>query len=196
MAADLVPCGFSAIVRTASDGPPSPTRDFCVLTGFALLPLTAAPVTRAFLLGVALATVPLAGHAQSDSAQVVSALTRFFDAARTKDTATVRAAFDDAARLTLLRPDPNGGVRVMTLGAQQFVQAVAGGSGLDEPIRNVKVMIDGDLASVWAEYQVRANGAVSHCGYDALHMVRRPGGWKILSIADSFRREGCGAAWK
>jgi ketosteroid isomerase-like protein len=152
-------------------------------------------VSRALLLLTALAAVPSTARSQSDSSQVVAALTRFFDAARVKDTATVRAAFDDAARLTLLRPDPNGGVRVMTLGPQQFVQAVAGGNGLDEPIRNVRVMIDGDLASVWAEYQVRTTDAVSHCGYDALHMVRRPGGWKILSIADSFRREGCGARW-
>lgn len=155
-----------------------------------------ASVFRVLALSAVLTLAPSASWAQSDSTQVVAALTRFFDAARTKDTATVRAAFDDAARLTLLRPDPNGGVRVMALSGQQFVQAVAGGNGIDEPIRNVKVFIDGDLASVWAEYQVRVNGAVSHCGYDALHMVRRPGGWKILSIADSFRREGCGPAWK
>ncbi|MBL8984603.1 MAG: nuclear transport factor 2 family protein [Gemmatimonadetes bacterium] len=153
-------------------------------------------MSRALLLSAVLSLLPVAAHAQSDTAQVTGALTRFFDAARTKDTATVRASFDEAARLTLLRPDPNGGVRVMTLGAQQFVQAVAGGSGLDEPIRNLRIMIDGDLASVWAEYQVRANGAVTHCGYDAFHLVRRPTGWKILSIADSFRREGCGPAWK
>jgi hypothetical protein len=148
------------------------------------------------LVCLALAASPVVVRAQSDSTTVVTALLRFFDGARTRDTATVRASFDAAARLTLLRPDPAGGVRVMTLTPEQFVQAVAGGSGIDEPIRNVRVMIDGDLAAVWAEYQVRVAGAVSHCGYDAFQMVRRPTGWKILSIADSFRREGCGAVWK
>lgn len=73
--------------------------------------------------------------------------------------------------------------------------AVASASGLDEPIRNAKVHIDGDLALVWAEYQVRVNGAVSHCGYDAFQLIRRAGSWKILSIADTFRREGCGPMW-
>jgi hypothetical protein len=156
------------------------------------------PTVRLNLFALAL-IIPLVAAtpaaAQGDSTQVVSALKRFFDAARTKDTTTVRAAFDSAARLTLLRPAPSGGVRVMTLTGDQFVGAVAGGSGLDEPIRNVRVFVDGDLASAWAEYQVRVNGAVTHCGHDAFHMVRRGGTWKILSIADSFRREGCGAAW-
>ncbi len=151
-----------------------------VLHTFALLALVAAP-------GV----VP----AQADTTQVLAALTKFFDAARVRDTLAVRAAFDSAARLTLLRPAPNGEVRVVALAPQQFVQAVASGSGLDEPIRNAKVHVDGDLAVVWAEYQVRANGAVTHCGYDAFQMVRREGTWKILAIADTFRREGCGALW-
>ncbi len=133
--------------------------------------------------------------AQAGEEAVMDAILRFFDAARTKDTAAVRAAFEPAARLTLLRPDPNGGVRVNVLTPDQFVGAVAGGSGIDEPVRNPKVFIDGDLASVWVEYQVRANGAVSHCGYDAFHLVRRTTGWKVLAIADSFRRSGCGAMW-
>jgi hypothetical protein len=141
-----------------------------------------------------LCAAPVA-QGQSDSAQVVGALERFFAAARIKDTLGVRAAFDSAARLTLLRPDPNGGVRVVVLSPEQFVRAVASGTGLDEPIRNHRLQIDGDLASVWAEYQVRANGAVSHCGYDAFHLVRKTGAWKILAIADTFRGEGCGPMW-
>lgn len=136
-------------------------------------------------------------HAQSDSAQVMSALDRFFGALRTKDTLVLRAAFDSAARFTLLRPDPAGGVRAMILTPEQFIRSAAGpnSAGIDEPIRNARVMIDQDLASVWAEYQVRVSGAVSHCGYDAFHLVRRGATWKILTIADSFRRQGCGPLW-
>jgi hypothetical protein len=57
------------------------------------------------------------------------------------------------------------------------------------------VQIDADLATVWAEYQVRIDGNVSHCGYDAFHLARLAGRWKIINVSDTFRREGCGAAW-
>jgi hypothetical protein len=42
---------------------------------------------------------------------------------------------------------------------------------------------------------VRIDGNVSHCGYDAFHLARIGGKWKIINVSDTFRREGCGAAW-
>jgi ketosteroid isomerase-like protein len=144
-------------------------------------------------LGIAPATL----HAQADSAAVVGAIERFFDALRAKDTTVMRASVDSAARFTLLRPDPAGGVRVVVLTGEQFLRNASNPNSppLDEPIRNARVLIDGDLASVWAEYQVRRDGQVSHCGHDAFHMVRRQGAWKILNVSDTFRRDGCGGMW-
>lgn len=141
------------------------------------------------------APAPLA--AQSDSAAVVGAIERFFDALRSKDTTVMRASVDSAARFTLLRPDPAGGVRVVVLTGEQFLRSASNPNSppLDEPIRNARVLVDGDLASVWAEYQVRRDGQVTHCGFDAFHMVRRQGAWKVLNVSDTFRREGCGGAW-
>ena len=137
---------------------------------------------------------PLASSA--DSTAVAATLTRMFDALRTKDRATVEAIMHPDARFTLLRPAGDS-VRVAVLAVAQFLDATMGpnAAGLDEPIRNVRVTVDGPLATAWAEYQVRVNGAVSHCGYDAFHLVRSGEGWRVLNIADSFRREGCGAPW-
>ncbi len=150
------------------------------------------------LLAAVCAAAPSSAAAQAaDTAAVVATITRMFDALRTKDGATVRAVLDSAARFTLLRSSPEGGARVVVLTGEQFVTAVTNpqGAGLDEPIRNVEVRIDGDLAAVWAEYQVRIDGNVSHCGYDAFHLVRKGGEWKILNVSDSFRQQGCGPAW-
>ncbi|MDX2184972.1 MAG: hypothetical protein SFW08_13425 [Gemmatimonadaceae bacterium] len=136
----------------------------------------------------------------ADSAAVAGTLQRFFDALRTKNASAVQAELHEAARFTLLRPAPGGAgdsVQVVQLSGAAFVQATTGGTGpgLDEPIRNLKIQIDLSLATVWAEYQVRRNGAVTHCGYDAFHLVKTPAGWKILTVADSFRRQGCGGPW-
>jgi hypothetical protein len=141
------------------------------------------------------AAAPLASGA--DSTAVAQTLTRMFDALRTKDAAVVRATLHPNARFTLLRPAPDGSTRVNILSADQFIEATTGpaAAGLDEPIRNIRVTVDGALATAWAEYQVRVNGAVTHCGYDAFQLVRTPNGWQVLNTADSFRRDGCGPAW-
>ena len=143
------------------------------------------------------APAPLASTA--DSTAVVGTLTRMFDALRTKDVPAFQAEFHPAARFTLIRPAPGGGdsVRVMVLPLAQFVQAALGpnGNGVDEPIRRVRVAVDGALAQAWAEYQVRAAGKVSHCGYDAFHLVKQGGAWKVLNVSDSFRQTGCGELW-
>lgn len=155
------------------------------------------PFVRFALVLAALVAAPRALHAQGDSAAVVASLERFFDALRAKDTTVMRASVDPAARFTLLRPDPSGGVRVVALSGDQFLASAANPNapGIDEPIRNVRVLVDGDLASAWAEYQVRRDGQVSHCGYDAFHLIRKQGTWRILNVSDTFRREGCGTMW-
>lgn len=133
----------------------------------------------------------------ADRAQVLATIDTMFQGMRTKDTTLMLGQLDPQARLTLLRPAPDGSVRVVVLPARDFVTAVGapGQPGVDEPIRNPVVQVDGDLASAWAEYQVRRDGRVTHCGHDAFHLVRKAGKWRILAVADTFRAEGCGAAW-
>lgn len=144
---------------------------------------------------------PAAASAQqtiaADSAAVMATLDRMLSALKAKDADGLRATFDSAARMTLLRPAQGGDVQVWTMTGEQFIQVAVNpqGPALDEPIRNIRMQIDGDLASVWAEYQVRINGAVSHCGHDAFHLVRKRGQWKILNVSDTFRQQGCGPMW-
>ncbi len=150
---------------------------------------------------LALATLalsaPRAAAAQAGREQVLATLDTLLHGMRTKDAALMSQQLDSLARMTLLRPAPDGGVRVVALSGQEFVRVAtaAGQPPLDEPIRNPVVQIDGDLATVWAEYQVRREGRVTHCGYDAFHLVRRQGRWRVLNVSDTYRRTGCGAAW-
>lgn len=128
--------------------------------------------------------------------EVLAAIDTFLIGLRTKDTALMARQVDSLTRFTLLRPSP-AGTRVMLLTPAQFMAAVSRPDqpALDEPIRNPVVHIDADLASVWAEYQVRIDGKVSHCGFDAFHLARLGGRWKILNVSDTFRRSGCGDLW-
>ena len=136
-----------------------------------------------------------AANAQAER-EVLATIDTFLIGLRTKDTALMARQVDSLTRFTLLRPGPDG-TRVMLLAPSQFMAAVTRPDqpALDEPIRNPVVHIDADLASVWAEYQVRIEGKVSHCGFDAFHLARLGGRWKILNVSDTFRRTGCGEPW-
>lgn len=158
--------------------------------------------TRVMLIAITACVLALAvarpAEAQSDKEQVLAAIDAFFLGLRTKDTALLLRHVDSATRMTLLRPARDGsGVRVVIYSAREFITNVTAPNqpAIDEPVRNQVVHVDGDLASVWAEYQVRIQGKVSHCGYDAFHLVRKQGVWKLLNVSDTFRRTGCGDPW-
>ena len=56
---------------------------------------------------------------------------------------------------------------------------------------NPQVRVSGTLATVWAEYDFHFGQAFSHCGVDAVQLLKTAQGWRIMSIADTFVREGC-----
>ncbi len=142
--------------------------------------------------------LPLQSAAAQSTAQqeVLASIRAFLDAMKAKDTTGMKLALDPVTRFTLLRPSPNG-TRVMLLSGADFVRVATQPDGpvYDEPIRKPVVHIDGDLATVWAEYQVRMQGKVSHCGYDSFQLARLGGRWRILSVSDTFRQEACGEPW-
>jgi hypothetical protein len=154
-------------------------------------------MTAAIAAGLVGLASPRSGVAQDDKAAVVATIKAFLGALSTRDTTVLSAHIDSTTRFTLIRPGPSGS-RITVVRGGDFVQAVARPNQppFEEPIRNPVVHVDGDLASVWTEYQVRRGGEVTHCGFDAFHLARLGGKWKIINVSDSFRPTGCGEAWK
>jgi len=169
------------------------------LLALLLLPLLAAcqPQTSPAPTPEPAATAGARETTEQDRAAVLASIHSFMDALRTKDTTAMNLHVDSLTRLTLIRPTRDGGTRVMVMTGAQFIRAVTqpGQPGIDEPIRNPVVHVSGDLASVWAEYQVRRDTTVTHCGFDAFHLARRDGRWKLLNISDTYQQTGCGPAW-
>ncbi len=100
-----------------------------------------------------------------------------------------------AAETRLLSAGVRKGVEgVAPTPAEEFIRIVGGATGpvWDERIRNPEVRIDGTLASVWTPYDFYLGDKLSHCGVDAFHLARFADGWKIIALADTQRREGCG----
>ena len=138
------------------------------------------------------ALVSAAGEEAGAREAVLGVVQGLFDAMAAKDTAGVRAAFEPGARLVGMRTRGSGERVVQTLSVDDFVAFV----GRDprrwtERAFDPEVRIDGSLATVWAAYDFHLDGVFSHCGTDAVHLLRTTEGWKITGLADTYEPDGC-----
>ena len=129
-----------------------------------------------------------------DEQEVLAVVQRLFDAMRTKDTAAMRQVFDSQAVLVGMRPGRDSTPpHVQRITAAEFAAFVARDKRADwtERAFNPQVRVSGTLATVWAEYDFHFGQTFSHCGVDAVQLLKTAQGWRIMSIADTFVQEGC-----
>ena len=144
-------------------------------------------------LGLALMwTAPLQAQApQSAEAEVIAVVNAVFDGMRKVDSAMVRPLFHPRARFISMDSSKPGAQ------IEESVEGLIRSIGtprtvvFDEQLSNIRTMIDGSLASVWADYKFFRGTTLSHCGVDHFLLVKEGGSWKIIELADTRRRENC-----
>ena len=142
-----------------------------------------------------LAAAPATAQQIDPRDEVLAVAQQLFDAMEAKDTAAMRAAFAPGALLLGLRTRADGTVAYQRLTIDDFVAFLARdtrGAWVERAF-HPEVRISGTLATVWADYDFHLGGNFSHCGVDALQLLRFEDGWKIVSLADTYVREGCPA---
>ena len=132
-----------------------------------------------------LALVCVAAVADTPAAPgVLEPVHAFFDAMARHDQAAMRAQVLPAGTATLMR---EGKPVQLTLG--DFVDHVKPGKErIEERIGKTQVLVDHDLAVVWAPYTFLLEGKPHHCGTDVFNLVRVDGHWRIAAIADNSRK--------
>ena len=146
--------------------------------------LAFAPIACATLL---MAAPAAAQPTERDAALAV--VTKLFDAMRARDTAAMRAAFVPNGSLATL-----GDTAVRFDGIDGWINGIGRarpGLLLDERIANAVVQVDANLASVWVDYWFFLGDRLSHCGVDALLLTKQQGQWRIFSLVDTRRTQGC-----
>jgi hypothetical protein len=133
------------------------------------------------------------GNAAGEEKAVLAVVQRMFDAMKTKDTAAFREIFEPNAKLVGMRTRPSGEQVVQVLPWDRFGAFMAGDTRGPwiERAWSPEVRIRGTLATVWAEYDFHFGQTPSHCGVDAVQLLKTPAGWKIVSIADTYEPTGC-----
>lgn len=135
---------------------------------------------------------PLSAQApQSAEAEVLAVVNAVFDGMRTSDTALIRRQFHPKTRMiTVDSRSPGARIEESIDG---WIQSIGRPRAevYDEQLSNVRTMIDGSLASVWADYKFFRGTTLNHCGVDHFLLVKEGGTWKIIELADTRRRENC-----
>lgn len=152
------------------------------------------PRLTLFLLTLAASTRPaFAQKASPETEAVKQTITSFFDGMRRGDSTLVRRTLAPGAVFHGLGSKPGQPVALQTESISGFLKAV----GMphpevwDERVQFERVLIDANLASVWAPYEFYLGSKFSHCGYDSFQLVKLADGWKIAHIIDTRRKEKC-----
>jgi len=128
---------------------------------------------------------------QSADSEILAVVNAVFEGMRRADSAMVRPLFHAKARLITM-DSRSPGARIEE-SVEGFIRSLVQPRTevYDERLSNVKTMIDGSLASVWADYKFYRGTTLNHCGVDHFLLVKEGGTWKIIELADTRRREGC-----
>ena len=126
-----------------------------------------------------------------DRTAILAAVDRFFAGMRARDTIMMASVSHPGATTVVARyqngqatvgPRPPGFARIAALPA-----------GPNEWLLAAEVWQDGDIATVWAPYEIHLNDRLLHCGYDGYHMVRDQGRWQMAGAVFTARPDDCPA---
>ncbi len=140
-----------------------------------------------------MSSLALAAQSTNESAEVMRPIQYLFDGMNKGDSALVHKAFMDDATFATIGTDKDGNPYFRRGDLKRFLNAMAAPRAeiYTEPIWNVKMDIDGNMAQVWANYAFYIGKSLHHCGVDAFQLFKANDGWKIYSISDTRQQEGC-----
>lgn len=120
--------------------------------------------------------------------EVLAGVDGLFQAMARHDVAAARRLLMPGASFVVKRPDG----RVAMEHDSDFLAALATAKGVwRERIWSPTVLVQGELAQVWAPYDFHLDGAFLHCGVDSFSLVRDGDRWRIAGISYTVRKRGC-----
>jgi len=129
----------------------------------------------------------------TDKKAVEATVLKMFAGMRAGDSAVVSSVLAPGARLLSVGAGPDGEVKTTETPFLKFLTAIGTPHAevWDERISNGKAEVDGDLGTYWCQYAFYIGNKFSHCGVDALYLVRTRMGWQIFQVADTRRKTDC-----
>lgn len=125
----------------------------------------------------------------SDSDEVISVVHDFFQALEARENFRLSTMLH--AQASLVRVDARGDtLKVAPIEREDWLASIAGeGPALVERMYDPVVQHSDVLAEVWTYYDFHVGEELSHCGHDAIQLVKVEGQWQIVGI--TYTIESC-----
>ena len=121
--------------------------------------------------------------------EIIKPIENLFNAMKSADSLGVKNAFSGSAIMQTFGKNQE----IRTDKVEDFAKQVGASQAgdLDERFTISKILVDGNMASVWVPYQFYYKGNFSHCGVNSFQLVKINDEWKIQYIIDTRRKDNC-----
>ena len=121
--------------------------------------------------------------------EIVKPIENLFNAMKSADSLGVKNAFSNSAIMQTFSKIQE----IRTDKVEDFAKQVGASQAgdLDERFTISKILVDGNMASVWVPYRFYYKGNYSHCGVNSFQLAKLNNEWKIQYIIDTRRKENC-----
>ncbi|WP_373514230.1 nuclear transport factor 2 family protein [Persicitalea sp.] len=132
------------------------------------------------------------GYAQSEKQEALQVAQALLDAIEQGDTTAFRAVFLPNAMIYTVR-EKDG--QAVSASRSPFSDTFRPGTVITERMKDagVEVQVHGNIAQVWAPYNLWINDAFSHCGVDVFTLIKTVTGWRIAALSYTIEKTGCGS---
>ena len=121
--------------------------------------------------------------------EIVKPIENLFNAMKSADSLGVKNAFSGSAIMQTFGKNQE----IRTDKVEDFAKQVGASQAgdLDERFTISKILVDGNMASVWVPYQFYYKGNFLHCGVNSFQLAKINNEWKIQYIIDTRRKDNC-----
>ena len=119
--------------------------------------------------------------------EIIKPIESLFNAMKSADSLGVKNAFSGSAIMQTFGKNQE----IRTDKVDDFAKQVGASQAgdLDERFSISKILVDGNMASVWVPYQFYYKGNFSHCGVNSFQLAKINNEWKIQYIIDTRRKK-------
>jgi len=119
--------------------------------------------------------------------EIIKPIENLFNAMKSADSLGVKNAFSGSAIMQTFGKNQE----IRTDKVEDFAKQVGASKAgdLDERFSISKILVDGNMASVWVPYQFYYKGNFSHCGVNSFQLAKINSEWKIQYIIDTRRKK-------
>ncbi len=125
----------------------------------------------------------------AEEQEVINTIQSFFDAMAEKDTATLSSLMHPKGVYFVTQEGKSARVNTH----EAYVKNFPMGKEYDfkEEMWDPQVLINGDMAVLWAPYNFYLNGKFEHCGIDNFSLIKENGKWVIATTVFSISKTPC-----